>query len=58
MNERIGPLTKIDEYIMDTVWGDKWKVTVLGDKKSTGKLYAEAHIKGVSSVNMEQMPGA
>jgi hypothetical protein len=56
-DSRIGPVIKIDEYLMDTAWGDIWKVTILGDKKSNGKLYAEAHIKGVSKMNMEQMPG-
>lgn len=56
-DSRIGPVTKIDEYLMDTVWGDTWKVTILGDKKSNGQLYAEAHIKGVNEMTVETWGG-
>ncbi len=46
----IGPLYKIDEYEMDTAWGDRWKVTLLGDKETQGHKYTEAHIKKIGGV--------
>lgn len=51
MTERIGPITKIDEFVMNTAWGDTWKVTILGDKKTNGMSYVEAHIKGVDNMS-------
>ena len=46
----IGKLKKIDEFEMNTAWGDIWRVIILGDVNTGGKAYAEAHIKKIGRV--------
>jgi len=38
-------LFKLESYDFVTAWGDTWRVTILADKATGGKAYAEAHIK-------------
>jgi hypothetical protein len=47
MVERTGPLIKINEYFIKTSWNEHWKVILLGDKSTNGKLYCQAIIKAV-----------